>query len=41
MIHTSVHVTSNDVQRRFMVFAVGIAALVAMWLVIVTRLLTS
>jgi hypothetical protein len=41
VIHTSVHVTSNDVQRRFMVFAVGIAVLVAMWALIVVRLLAS
>jgi hypothetical protein len=35
---SSIHVTSNDVVRRFHAFTAGIVALIAMWIVIVVTL---
>jgi hypothetical protein len=39
VIHTAIHVTTNRVQHRFAVFVVGFLVLVAMWVVIVARLI--
>jgi hypothetical protein len=41
LVHTGIHVTTNRVPRRFLVFAIGVAVLVAMWFLIVIRLLTA
>jgi len=41
VVHTTIHVTTNRVQHRFAVFVVGVVALVAMWVVIVARLLSA
>ena len=41
IVHTAVHITSNRVQQRFMVFAVGVAVLIVMWVLIVIRLLSA
>lgn len=37
--HTLIHTGSNNVRRRFTVFVLGIAALAAMWIGVVARLL--
>lgn len=39
--HAVVHTTTNHVLTRFRIFLVGLAALLAMWLVIVVRLVTG
>lgn len=40
-VHTGIHVTSNRVQQRFAIFALGVAVLVAMWILIAARLLAA
>jgi hypothetical protein len=39
--HTVVHTTSNNLSLRALVFAIGVTVLVAMWFVIVLRLLAA
>ena len=39
LVHAGIHVTSNDVQRRFAAFAVGAVILLIMWIVFATRIL--
>ena len=39
--HAVVHTTTNHVLTRFRIFLVGLVALLAMWLVIVARLITG
>lgn len=41
LAHAYVHVTSNDVPKRFMIFLAGLVVLVLMWLIFVLRLLTE
>ena len=41
VVHTAIHVTSNNLSLRALVFAVGLAVLVLMWVVIVLRLLAA
>ena len=41
LAHTYIHVTTNRVGRRFRVFAVGVAVLFAMWLLVTARLLAA
>jgi hypothetical protein len=37
--HAAIHVTSNDVRRRFMAFLVGAIILLIMWIVFALRIL--
>jgi hypothetical protein len=39
VVHTAIHVTTNRVQHRFFVFAVGVAALMLMWLAVAAHLI--
>jgi hypothetical protein len=39
LVHTFIHVTTNRVQHRFYAFVAGMTVLIAMWLVVVARLL--
>ena len=41
LAHTYIHVTTNRVRHRFRVFAVGVAVLLAMWLLVTARLLAA
>jgi len=41
VVHTVIHVTTNRVQRRFAVFTVGVAVLIAMWVLVAARLLSA
>jgi hypothetical protein len=38
LVHAAIHVTSNDVQRRFFAFLVGAIILLIMWIVFVLRI---
>lgn len=38
LLHTAVHVTTNNVTQRFYAFIAGVACLVALWVVIALRL---
>jgi hypothetical protein len=39
--HAFVHLTTNHVPTRFRIFAAGVLVLVAMWVLVVARLLTA
>ena len=39
LVHAAIHVTSNDVQRRFFAFLVGAIILLIMWIVFALRIL--
>ena len=39
VVHTAIHVTTNRVQHRFFVFAVGFGVLMLMWLVVAAHLI--
>jgi hypothetical protein len=39
LVHTAIHTTSNRVEHRFKVFAVGLAILAVMWVVLAAQLL--
>lgn len=39
--HTAIHVTTNDVARRFAVYAAGLAVLVLLWLMLLIRILSA
>jgi hypothetical protein len=41
VVHTAIHVTSNNLSARALVFAVGLTLLVVMWIVIVLRILAA
>jgi hypothetical protein len=41
VLHAAIHVTSNDVARRFQAFTAGIVALAAMWVAIVVTLVAG
>ena len=39
LVHAAIHVTSNDVQRRFFAFLVGAIILLIMWIIFALRIL--
>lgn len=39
IVHAGIHVTDNSVPRRFVVYAIGYAVLVLMWIYLLARLL--
>jgi hypothetical protein len=39
--HTAIHVTTNNVERRFAVYTAGLAVLAVLWLLLLFRLLLS
>jgi hypothetical protein len=39
IIHAYIHVTSNRLDRRTGVFAVGVTALLLMWVIVIARFL--
>ena len=39
LAHAAIHVTSNDVRRRFTAFVVGVIILLVMWIVFALRIL--
>ena len=39
LVHAAIHVTSNDMRRRFQAFAVGAVLLLIMWIIFALRLL--
>jgi len=39
IVHAAIHVTSNNVNHRFAVFAVGVALLLMMWAIFAVRIL--
>ena len=41
IVHTAVHVTTNRVRHRFLVFSLGFAVLLVMWVALATRLLAA
>lgn len=41
LVHSAVHTTTNRIRHRFIVFAVGVAILVLMWIVLVFRLIAG
>ena len=41
LIHTAIHVTTNRVPHRALVFAIGVMILMLMWLLIILRLLDA
>jgi hypothetical protein len=41
LVHTAIHVTSNNVPRRFFAYTAGLAVLILMWIVVVARLLAG
>jgi hypothetical protein len=41
IVHAYVHTTSNRVALRFRIFAAGVAALVAMWIIFAVRIVTG
>jgi hypothetical protein len=41
VVHTMIHATSNNLSQRALVYSIGLAALVVMWIVIVLRLLAA
>ena len=40
-VHAAIHVTTNNVERRFVVYAAGLAVLAILWLLLLLRLLLS
>lgn len=38
IVHAGVHITSNDVKTRFLVFVFGVAVLILMWIVFAYRI---
>ena len=38
LVHAAIHVTSNDLQRRFFAFAVGAIILLVMWIIFALRI---
>jgi hypothetical protein len=41
LVHTAIHVTSNNVPRRFFAYTAGLAVLILMWIVVAARLLAG
>ena len=41
VLHTAVHVTTNRLRQRLAIFAIGVAILFAMWVLVVLRLLAA
>jgi hypothetical protein len=39
--HTAIHITTNNVERRFAVYTAGLAVLAVLWLLLLLRLLLS
>lgn len=39
LVHAAIHVTSNNVPRRYMAFAAGVIVLAIMWLIFIVRIL--
>ncbi len=40
LAHAYIHTTSNDVDRRFLVYGLGVLALVIMWVIFAIKILT-
>ena len=40
-VHAAIHVTTNNVGRRFVVYATGLAVLAVLWLLLLLRLLLN
>jgi hypothetical protein len=40
-VHAAIHVTTNNVERRFAVYTAGLAVLAILWLLLLLRLLLS
>lgn len=40
-VHAAIHVTTNNVERRFAVYAIGLAVLALLWLLLLLRLLLA
>jgi hypothetical protein len=41
LVHSMIHVTTNRVRHRFVIFSVGVAVLIAMWVLVVARLVAD
>lgn len=41
LLHATIHVTSNNVPRRYMAFVAGAIVLMVMWLIFIVRLLLA
>jgi hypothetical protein len=41
VVHAAVHVTSNQLRRRFFAFAVSVIVLAVMWVIFIVRILIS
>ncbi|MGQ7791871.1 MAPEG family protein [Faunimonas sp. B44] len=41
VLHTAIHVTTNNVRHRFFAFLLGTAVLIVMWLIVAVRLLET
>lgn len=39
LVHAAIHVTSNNVPRRYMTFVAGVIVLAIMWLIFIVRIL--
>jgi hypothetical protein len=39
LVHAGIHITSNELRLRFQTFAAGALVLLAMWLIVATRIL--
>ena len=39
LLHATIHVTSNQVRRRYAAFAAGVIVLVIMWIIFIVRIL--
>ena len=39
LVHAAIHVTSNNVPRRYMTFVAGVVVLAIMWLIFIVRIL--
>ena len=39
LLHATIHVTSNNVRRRYAAFAAGVIVLVIMWIIFIVRIL--
>ncbi len=41
LVHSIIHVTTNRVRHRFAIFALGVAVLIVIWIVVVARLVAA
>jgi len=41
MVHAAIHVTTNDMRNRLLAFAVGVVALLIMWILFAVKILTG